>query len=93
MGRVLVTEKRVEGSRIGKGEDASMESDEDSGKMAREVREDGCSSATFAPGGTTAGETRVEQQEASRRETETRRGRGGGGGTGKGRGVTLSEKE
>lgn len=36
--------------------------------MVSEVIEDGCSSATFAPSGTTVGETHIEQQEASLRD-------------------------
>lgn len=43
-----------------------LQSDKDLWEMAREVLEDGCSSATFAPGGTTAGETYVEQHEVCR---------------------------
>lgn len=47
----------------------SRESDENSKKVAKKVLEDGCSSATFAPGGTAAGETRVEQQDGIAEES------------------------
>lgn len=42
------------------------------------ILEDGWSGATFAPGGTTADETNVEQQEASLRNRNVRGGRRGG---------------
>ena len=49
-----------------------LESDKNLWEMAREVLEDGCFSATFAPGGTTAGETHIEQHEASPRNRNVR---------------------
>lgn len=67
--------RRIQGVIESKKIDMSK-SDKDSWEMAREVLEDGCLSATFAPGGTMAGETHVEQHEASPRHRNVRGAKG-----------------
>lgn len=46
--------------KLNKANETDVEGGKEDGSL-----EDGCSSATFAPGGTAVGETRVEQEEAS----------------------------